>query len=401
MIVLKFTNGCNLLLSHVESKSVALSIMPRFGTVDEERKYNGIAHFLEHVAFNGPKHISKKEISARIEQVGGELNAVTNHAYTHFYAEVLAKYFNRAFNTLKQICLEAEFDRKEVELERKIIMSEIHYNYENPDYYIVDMLYSALFPKHKCGMPVLGTENSIRNINEKILRRYYKKFYRVSNFWIALSGNFKQKDAAMLIEAAGKKEKKIKRSRLRLPKQKFFSVKEERNIQQSYLALGVKTPNALQNCFEIYLINAILGASGLSSKLVSIIREKYGLAYSIYSHAEVNSIYGCFYVILSTKPQKLEKAKKLVLKEWKNLQNGVRKKDLENAKKFIEGHLLLKSSEPLEKNKIMLFLHEHDLMLPEFLQKIQEISAYDVSKAAEEFLSVDEYSEAAILAKKI
>jgi len=109
MIFIKLSNNCNLLISNFKAKSIALSIMPRFGTVDEEKKYNGLAHFLEHISFNGPKHISKKQISASIEQIGGELNAATNHAYTHFYAEVLAKYFNRLLKTLKHICLEAYF----------------------------------------------------------------------------------------------------------------------------------------------------------------------------------------------------------------------------------------------------------------------------------------------------
>ena len=399
MIFIKLSNNCNLLISNFKAKSIALSIMPRFGTVDEEKKYNGLAHFLEHISFNGPKHISKKQISASIEQIGGELNAATNHAYTHFYAEVLAKYFNRLLKTLKHICLEAYFCKKDVELERKIILSEINYNYENPEYHIIDMIYSALFPKHKCGMPVLGTIKSVNRIDEKILRKYYKKFYRRSNFWVALSGNFNQKELNRLVEEFSKKEKRIKKRKIKIPKQKFFSVEEKRKIQQSYLALGVKIPNALENFEEFYLINAILGASGLSSKLISIIREKYGLAYSIYSNAEINKRYGCFYVILSTKPKNLEKAKKLVLKEWKNLHKKVSQKDLRNAKKFLEGHLLLKSSEPLERNRLMLFLHEHNLLLPEFLERVNSVSAYELCKAAEEFLTTEEYSIATIFAE--
>lgn len=382
-------NGLTLLLEQKPSKSIALSLLTRFGSSYEKAEVNGIAHFIEHLLFNGPKGVSKKEIAARIEGIGGEINAVTGNNFTVVFVQVLGKHFDIALKTLRDLTLRPYFAEKDVDFEKKIILNEIRQLEDNPEHLIFDLVMENVFAGHPLGKPVLGKRETVQGIGLPDVQENFARFYVPNNMVLALSGSFTEKQVQQVKKVFGKKKKrKLVFKKKRLPKARFKQKIYARDFRQTHYALAFKAMNSKsKDVYAMHLISAILGG-GLSSRLMQEIREKRGLAYVVHVSFEPYQDYSIFTVYVGTKKEHLPRIRKLIFKEFQDLRKKlVSGKELKQAKNFLEGKLLLKAEDALEANKNNLTMELYgEKNVHEFLNKVYRVKPADVKRIAKNYL---------------
>ena len=391
---IELENGLQILLTKRPSKSISLLLMISFGANDEASKENGIAHFIEHLAFNGPKGMTKKELSARVEGVGGELNGATSNNFTVYYIQVLNKHFDVALKTLNDIAFRPEFTKKDVDFEKNIILSEIRHSQDNPLSYTFDLLQEELFPKHPYGQPVLGRQSTVKKIDLSDIKRYYRRYYVPNNSTLAVIGNLSPKQLSAVKKVFGKHKKRpLAKARHKIPANQHREKIVARDFTQTHLGLAFKVAASKdEDVYALHLISAILGG-GLSSRLMQEIREKRGLAYAVQTNFDPNQEYGFFGIYVGTQEKNVKQVKKLILKEFGKLKKKkVSPKELKQAKQLIEGRAYLKIEDTLEAGKNLLTLELYgEKSTAAFMKKIFKVSAEEVKKAAQKYLNERDY----------
>jgi predicted Zn-dependent peptidase len=391
---LELKNGFKLLVEKRPSKSVSLLLLVNFGSNNEDKKENGIAHFIEHLVFNGPKGLSKKELSARIEGVGGELNGATSNNLTVYYIQVLSKHFDIALKTLNDMLFRPDFTTKDVNFEKNIILSEIGHSKDTPHSYAFDLLQEELFPNHPYGKTVLGLKSSVKGIDVKDIKRYYHHFYAPNNMMLAAVGNLTEKQLNAIKKTFGAPKKRpVKKERHSIPANQHRLKVVSRDFKQAHLALALKVmPSTDKDVYAMHVISAILGG-GLSSRLMQEIREKRGLAYVVQANFDPMKEYGFFGVYVGTQEKKVEKVKKLIFKEFSKLKKKkISAKELMQAKQLLEGRAFLKIEDSLEAGKNLLTLElygEKDAQ--SFMKKVFDVSAADIKRVAKKYLNERDY----------
>ncbi|MGH1363855.1 MAG: M16 family metallopeptidase [Calditrichia bacterium] len=337
-------NGLTVVSEHVPGvRSVSVGVWIKTGTRYESEQNNGVAHFLEHMMFKGTGRKTPRQIVRSIETLGGNLNAFTTKEQTCYLVDVLDEHLGRALDVLGDILNRSGFEEPEVEKERGVILDEILMVEDTPDEMIMDMFSERMFPGHGLGLPILGTPHSLKNLNKQTLLNFYQQHYRNGNVLIAAAGNVKHHQ---LVKMCERYFKFVPGETSPAPFQKAaitsgrFEFKKP--ISQAHVCLGV--PSFEYNHpkrFEALLLNTILGG-GMGSRLFQNIREKYGIAYGIYSFLDFYYDYGSFGIYLGTDMKNLNRSLKLLEREFDKLRRRpVPMKELEEAKSQLRGSLVL------------------------------------------------------------
>ncbi len=388
-------NGLRVLLDFQETETVSVFCLVRVGSDIEDAKVSGVSHFLEHVLFNGPEHLTKKDLSERIDSIGGEINAFTSNKITVFYVKVLSKYFDKAFQTIEDLILNTFFKEQEIEDEKKIILSEINQTKDNPERIIFDYLQEEMFPNHPYGKHVIGTEETVKKMTKKDIENHFKKYYVPNNMVLGISGKFDKEEVLKKIQGTfGKREKTdLQEEFFPIPKKILKQKIEERDLNATHLGLALRVMNSKSSeAYAMNLINAILGG-GLSSRLLQEIREKRGLAYTVHTVFDVNPEYGLFIIYAGIEEKNIETVKEVIFQEFNKLVTDLTEADLIKAKQFIEGKTLMKNEDTTErtKNNLELDYYGED-STEEFLKKINAVSVEEVKEVAKKYLQTKEYS---------
>lgn len=329
-------------LPHV--RSVSLGVWVKTGSRFEPSGKNGVAHFLEHMMFKSTERRSAREIVRQIEALGGMINAFTTKEQTCFTIDVLDSYFDKSLNILTDILYRQDFSEKDVEKERLIILDEIQSAEEIPEDVLSDIFSERLFPDHAIGNPILGTKQSVGKITKSDLLDFYRKHYNYRQTVVAAAGNI---DHERLV---GRLKNKLKlndtdyRAISQLPTQFGKGAQTlHRNLVQSHICIGVPTFSYNDpRKFELLLLNHIFG-EGMGSRLFQNIRERYGIAYAIYSFLEFFSDCGYWGVYLATDPKNVRRAEDLLNRELdKFVEKGVTKRELAEAKSSTIGNMILR-----------------------------------------------------------
>lgn len=323
--------------------SVSIGVWIRSGSRQENKTNNGIAHFLEHLMFKGTKKRSAREIARSLESVGGYLNAFTSKEQTCYYAEVLDSQLPRAVDILTDMVCHSLFSPRDIERERQVILDEIDSVEDTPDDLVQDIFMEKLYPENSLGYPILGTKETIRSITRDQLIAFYENHYISSNIIIAAAGKVDHEKLVRLCE----QKFDLPNSQMTFSTPPIIQTGEgeflyHRPINQAHICLGtIGLPYDHANKYELLLLNTLLGF-GMSSRLFQNIREKYGLAYSIYSYVDFFRDNGLLAIYLGTDKNKKDRALQLVDKEIQNLRNKlITENELDRLKTQLKGNLVL------------------------------------------------------------
>ena len=402
-------NGLKIITEEMpDIQSASIGIWVNIGSRNEDGKRNGISHFIEHLLFKGTEKRTALDIAKEIESVGGVLNAFTGRENTCFYVKVLSKDIPLAVDLLSDIFLNSKFNKEELEKERAVILQEIKMVEDTPDDLIHDMFAKAFWKGHPLGMPVLGNLQTINSIKRDDVVSYYRESYLPHAVIITAAGNIKHKRLLKLLKPFEKMPVSNSENRTRsagvqnseLPKPHSGITLEQKNLEQVHLCLGTPSPNQTHpDRYKIYLLNTLLGG-GMSSRLFQEIREKRGLAYSVYSYLNLCLDVGSLVVYAGTAPDTFGKVVELILKELNTFsKKEAAKGELKSAKEQLKGSMLL-GLETSESRMTKLARDEiyfkRTITLKEIIGGIDKVTPKDIRILAKDIFNPGKITLAAI-----
>ena len=369
--------------------SINMGIFTRSSLLYEEPRLGGVSHFLEHMIFRGSSKRSAKQITQEVDAIGGKINAYTARDYTCYHIKVLPDVFRKGLDILVDIFFNAKLSQVDCDLEKEIISEEIKMTEDTPDDYVFDILYQNAWQGHALSRPILGTQSSIKQINQESLRDYYANYFSKDDTVISIVGNIDEK---VLMSELNKKIPMLTHTLKDVSKDMdpihFPRVNiVNKEIEQAHLALSF--PGFGQDDPKQYTMNvlsAVLGGS-MSSRLFQQIREKKALAYSVFSHHSMLSQAGLLMIYAGVSPKNTKKAMKLILSECEKLtQKRISKKEYERVRSQLKGQLLLALEQPSSWLYILgrkgLFNQKLET-IDEMLEHIMSVTAEDVQEMAQ------------------
>jgi predicted Zn-dependent peptidase len=326
-----------------KSRSVSIGVWVKVGSRHEPEKIGGVSHFIEHLFFKGTEKRTAKDIAIEMDSIGGEMNAFTSQETTTYYAKVVDEHLPVAIDILSDILLGSRFDPVEMEKERKVILEEIKGVEDSPDDYIHELFTSTVWPDNPLGRPILGTKDSIKDLEHKDIMSYIEHYYSPKEIIISVAGNFEH---ARLIELLNESFGTF--SRTGVPKDEVtpaftHAVRvKKKQLEQVQVCIGCKgLQYTHEDRFVISALNTVLGNS-MSSRLFQEIREQNALAYSIYSYVTSYRDTGLLTVYAGTDPSNTLEVVRLVIKELRKISDeGVSHAEETRVRNQIKGSLVL------------------------------------------------------------
>ena len=343
----KFTlsNGLRVVCEKIPYvRSVSTGIWVKTGSRDENQENNGISHFVEHMLFKGTKTRNAAQIAECIDNIGGQINAFTGKECTCFYARTLDDHIGTALDVLSDMFFNSIFDPKDIALEKQVILEEISMYEDSPEELVHDLLSETVWRGSSIGKPILGTRESLKNIDRRMIKEYMGERYIQPNTVISVAGNFDEKQLEALLEkyfgAWEPKSGKTQESQ-HVEFRPETSIREK-DTEQVHICMGcegIKSGDA--DIYPQLAVNSILGG-GMSSRLYQKIREEKGLVYSIYSYPTTYTDTGLFTIYAGMKPENLGEVMKLIEEEIAVIgEKGITRAELERAREQMKGNYIL------------------------------------------------------------
>ena len=329
-------------LNHL--KSVSFGIWVGAGSRNETYEQNGISHFIEHMVFKGTKKRSAKDIACEIDRIGGQINAFTSKDCTCFYTKTLDSDLETAVDVLSDMIFNSTFDPVHIETEKKVVLEEISMYEDDPEELVHDMLTERIWSEGPLGYPILGTSDSLNNIDRNSIHDYMSQYYIPDNCLISVVGNFDEGNLLEIIRKYFGSWKSLGYCRLSKERPNFkkdFFYKNK-DVEQTHICMGFRgLPMSDDRIFSLMVLNNIIGG-GMSSRLFQSIREELGLVYSIYSFPTSFRDCGMFTIYAATKPDKADQVIELI-KDGINdvIENGVTENELLRSKNQLKGNFIL------------------------------------------------------------
>ncbi len=330
-------------------RSVAFGIWIGVGSRDESPSLAGASHYLEHLLFKGTKRRDALDISAALDEVGGELNAFTTKEYTCFYARVLDVDVPIAVDVVCDMVTSSVLASHEVDNERGVILEEIAMHDDDPGDSVHDEFASLVWPADPLGRPVLGTVETIESMSRRAIASYYRRRYRPAELVITAAGNIDHAKLVRLVKKAfagmdldGSAQPGRPRAGRRPPAFTVGSAVRHRPTEQANLVLGCAgLPRSDDRRFALGVLNAAVGG-GMSSRLFQSVRERHGLAYSVYSFASHYADAGMFGVYAGCHPSRISQVLELSRAELRAVATaGLSRSELERGRGQMRGGFVL------------------------------------------------------------
>jgi predicted Zn-dependent peptidase len=302
--ITRLSNGITVISHHMPHlETVALGIWVKAGARDELPEENGIAHFLEHMAFKGTSRRTARDIAEEIESAGGEINAATGMETTTYYARVLKNDWRLALDILADIFTESTLDPEELERERDVILQEIAAAHDQPDDLVFDLAQAASFGDHPLGRSILGTHDLIGGVSRDQILAWRERNYWGSRMVVAAAGHIDHQtfaaEAERLLGRIGEGRQPQRTSPQFLPTART----EVKPLDQAHLVLTFQAPSYKDpEIYVLQVLSNILGG-GMSSRLFQEVREKRGLCYSVFSFGSAYEDVGQVGVYAATSPE--------------------------------------------------------------------------------------------------
>ncbi len=380
-------------------RSVAFGIWVNVGSRDETPGLAGASHFLEHLLFKGTRRRSAMEIAAVMDAVGGEMNAFTAKEYTCFYARVLDVDMPLAVDVISDMVTSSLITTADVDSERGVILEEIAMHDDAPDDVVHDAFAQTVFGDHPLGRPVLGTVDSITNVARSAVHGYWKRRYRPSDMVVAAAGNLDHATVVKLVRRAfkgtglldddvAKPASRRRANGMRKPQSSVDLIR--RPTEQANLVLGtVGMAHSDERRYSLGVLNNALGG-GMSSRLFQEVREKRGLAYSVYSYSSQYADTGLFGVYAGCMPAKAREVLKICREQLDQIATyGITDDELARGKGQLKGSLVLGLEDTgsrmtrLGKGELV---HNEVLTVDEVIRRIDAVTLDDARGVAADLL---------------
>jgi predicted Zn-dependent peptidase len=376
-------------------RSVSMGVWIASGSRTERGDENGIAHFIEHMVFKGTSNRTAEEIARSVDSIGGGLDAFTSKELVSYNTKVLDEHMHIAFDVISDLVLNPLFRDEDIEKEKGVILEELKMEVDNPEYLIHEIFSSNFWKDHPLGKPILGTKETVKAFHREKVREYYGRIYSPANILITAAGNL---DHDRLVRLAEERFSTLAPAGPLEPKSKPTAfaplVFENKNsLEQVHVYMGVPAyalPHEAR--FQCYVLNTVLGG-GMSSRLFQNIREKQGLAYSVYSELSMYSDAGCLAICAGTSQESASKVVDSVMKELQQLKHErVPDDELRRAKDHLKGSFMLglESTSSRMGNLARQELYfGRFFSLDEMIESIECVTSGQVQSIAEEFFNPD------------
>ncbi|HNY05128.1 MAG TPA: pitrilysin family protein [Candidatus Egerieousia sp.] len=344
------------------------ALSTKFGTRNEEEKYNGLAHLTEHMLFKGTAHKKSIEINSILEKVGGELNAFTTKERIVLYSTVLKQDIKKAISLLFEIAFSSQFPTDELKKEKTIVYDEIITYLDSPSEQIYDTFESKLFADSKLGLPILGDKKTIEPITPAVLRDNLKKYFTPGNMSFTIAGNFDAQEIAAEVERelriwrpddalkvvvasesvgaavfAKVADAKVAAAQA-LAAGKKFNETVEKKLRQVHCIIGCSAYSVYEKDkkMPLSLLTNILGGPASNSRLNLSMREKNALVYTVEANYILYQDTGAFSIYFGCDKPFFKKCIALIKKELeKTVKEKISPRALAAAKKQLIGQLLI------------------------------------------------------------
>ncbi len=391
-----FANGLTVISERMPSvRSVSVGIWLRTGSRQERERENGISHFIEHMLFKGTTHRTAEEIARAADAIGGHLDAFTSKEATSFSIKVLDEHLPRAFDILGDLVRNPRFDAADINKERQVIQEEIKMVEDVPDDLVHEIFNQTYWRGHALGRPILGTRRTVGHFTRRELVGYFRSTYAPSNLIIAAAGNLTH---ARLTELTSKVFGKVpagrpaRRSRPPIANP-HIKIRRKKDLEQAHICVGAPGFHQThERRFPAYILNSVLGG-GMSSRLFQNIREKRGLAYSVFSGLNTFHDAGCLSIYAGTATEKAREVVQLIVVELRRLKETLlTAEELQHAKDYLKGSLLLSLESTMSRMAHLArqeaYFGRH-VTLEEIAAGVDSVTAEQVQGVARELISTE------------
>src|ERR1043165_8780981 len=315
-------NGLILITEEMKHiRSVCIGIWVKTGSRDEDREWNGISHFVEHMVFKGTQRRSAEEIARQVDSIGGNIDAFTAKECVSFSIKVLDEHLPIALDVLGDLVLNPTFDAQDIARERGVILEEIKMDEDNPDYLVNEIFTQNFWKDHPLGRPILGTRDTVRRFERTPVVDLYGKRFVPGNFIITAAGYLKHESFVDLAKKYFNGMKPVSNGfHSAAPKiMPRIVLRNKKSLEQVQICVGVPSyPITHEKRHSSYILNKLLGG-GMSSRLFQNIRERQGLAYAIYSDLNPYRDTGCLSVYAGTSRESAIKVVESIVSEFGKL----------------------------------------------------------------------------------
>ena len=385
-------NGLTLITEEMKHiRSICIGIWVKTGSRDEDREWNGISHFVEHMVFKGTQHRSAEEIARQVDSIGGNIDAFTAKECVSFSMKVLDEHLPIALDVLSDLVLNPVFDGQDITRERGVILEEIKMDEDNPDYLVHEIFTQNFWKDHPLGRPILGTRDTVKRFERTPVFDFYSQRFIPGNVIITAAGNLNHQRFVELVTKHFEKMKPASNGFHSAPPKIVPKIilKNKKSLEQVQICVGVPSyPITHEKRHSSYILNTLLGG-GMSSRLFQNIRERQGLAYAIYSDLNPYRDTGCLSIYAGTSRESAVKVVESVVSEFQKLKAElVSPEELQRAKDQLKGSLMLSlesSSARMSNLARQEMYFDRFYGLDELIENIESVTSDDLQVMSNDF----------------
>ena len=382
----RMSNGVRVVTEHMPGlASASLGIWVAAGGRHERIEQNGIAHFLEHMAFKGTKTRSALQIAEAIEDVGGYINAYTSREMTAYYARILAEDVGLAMDVISDIVLNPVFDPHEIEVERHVILQEIGQAHDTPDDVIFDWLQERAFPDQPLGRTILGASERVASFNARDLSQFVTERYAPGNIIVAAAGAVDHDQIVRAAEAQFAHLAPHDQDPVEIARFGGGETRVEKALEQAHFAMAFESPGYRDDdVYTSQIFSSALGG-GMSSRLFQEAREKRGLCYTIFAQTGAYSDSGLMTIYAGTSGEEIGELAELTVDVLRRSASDMTDAEIERARAQMKAGLLMGLESPssrAERLARQLSIWDRVLPLEETVAKIDAVSTARVRDMA-------------------
>ncbi|MDP4118457.1 MAG: pitrilysin family protein [Bacillota bacterium] len=382
-------------------RSVSAGVWVNTGSRHETPEFWGISHFIEHMLFKGTQSRSARDIAEFADRMGGQINAFTARDTTCYYVKAIDKHMEECLEILSDMLLHSKFEKKDIELERGVIMEEISMYQDTPEELVHDILEEVCFQDQAIGRNILGSNESIETFDEKLIRKYMAFRYTPDNIVVSAAGNIDSEKFFSLVEKYFGMMGKVMSTVLTgdPPRYTVGNITVKKDIEQTHIALALEGVSRIsEDIYAMSIVNNVLGG-GVSSRLFQKIREDMGLAYTIYSCLTPYSDCGCTTIYAAVNPENADKVQRLIVNEIENIHNGISNEELQRAKEQVKAEYILASENTENRMSSMgkqWLLGEEIFTESEFIERVDRVTPEEAKKVIDKNFDLNKMSQALV-----
>lgn len=383
-------------------RSVSVGIWVGTGSRHETPRENGISHFIEHMLFKGTATRSAEEIAREVDSTGGHLDAYTSKELVSYNTKVLDATLPRAFDVLADMVLHPTFRPEDIEKEKGVILEELKSEVDNPEYMVHELFSRSFYPRHALGRSILGTKDTIRSFDQAFLQDYFRRYYNAGNITITAAGRLQHRCMVELVaDRFAVLRKETTPIAADTPRtHPAITVRVKKSLEQVHLVMGVPSYSMSHPLrYAAYIMSTLLGG-GMSSRLFQNVREKRGLAYSVFCESSFYRDCGCLAVYAGTSAESLPEVVRLVLQEFRDLkQERVGDDELRRAKDYLKGSIALSlesTSSRMQNLARQALYYDRFLSIDEMVERVESVTADQVQQVAQDHFRPDQLALTAL-----